>query len=275
MPQTYGQNKGNNMNLMTPEQTVNSSINAYPSLYAAGGLEQSKLRIYDHIFNVIGNGIRDTEEYIEYMTIYENTNVSQPPEKYMNGERLYHGYIDVEIFEAKGEKIYFPKGKSIDGVFSESEKVLHPEVKKWVGFNTVRNFDPYPNFSKEYSTFWQIDTSILSQEWIGEIIWFYKKCQDFFNGPDAHTYHYAVPKNEKKLQSTINAFENAFNRYSKDCNTEEEKNEAISNAYNLKYDGDTLDFITRKWETELNRILTFIDETITMLESIKQDIVSI
>lgn len=255
--------------LMTPEQAINATINAHPSLYAAGGLEQSKLRIYDQIFNVIGNGIRDTEEFIDHMSLYENTNVSEPEEKYMNGERLHYGYVDVEVFEAGDVTFNLPRGDSLDDVFTESEKVLYPEVKKWVGFDTVRNFNPYPNFSKQYSTVWQIDTSILSEEWIDEIVWFYKKCQDFFNGPDAHEYSYAVPKDEKKLQRKINDFENAFNRYGKGCNTQKEKNQAISNAYNLKYDGDTLDFINRKWEKELNKILVFIDETITMLESLK------
>lgn len=262
--------KARPMKLMNPTKAVYQSINMHPSLYASQGIDIAKLRIYDHIFNVIGNGIRDTEEFIEYMQD-DGKDVQKPAAKYLSGERLYFGYTEVEEFGSAERKISFGKsGSMLHEVFTETEKTDHPEVKKWVGFNPVDKFNPYPNFKKEYSTVWQIDTSILTPEWIEEIIWFYRKCEEFFDGPDSHEYHCAIPIEPKALNNRINDYEKWFPKYKKETSTQEEYWAAITEAYKTEYRGDTLDFIKRRWKAEHARIREFIAETISMLEGLKK-----
>lgn len=258
------------MKLLTPIKVVNLAINQYPSLYAAAGIELAKLRVYDHIFNVIGNGIRDTEEYCEYMR-NRHKGVQTPPAKYLSGERLHYAYMETEEFGEGDYKIVMPKsGSDLDEVFTEAEKADHPEVKKWMGFDVSSRFVPYPNFKKDYSTVWQIDTELLTEEWIDEIIWFYRKCEEFFDGPNASEYSYAVTKDPKKLERRVKEQEQFFERYKKETASEAEYWAAITKNWQCEYRGDTLDFIQRRWQIEHARIRAFITETIAMLQSLKK-----
>lgn len=258
------------MKLLTPKKCVNLFVNLYPSLYASTSLEMCKLRVYDQIFNVNGNGIRNTNEYIEHMRD-RRKNVHTPPQKYLSGERLYYGYTEVKTY---GEgKFKFEVGESdscLDEVFSESEMADHPEVKHWMGFDPFNKFIPYPNFAKDYSIIWRMDTNILSQEWIDEIIWFYKKCEEFFNGPDSNDYSYAVTKDPIKLEMRIRDQDNYLKKYFKTKVSIQESWDQISKDYETEYRGDTLDFIQRRWEAEKNRILQYITETIDMLTKLKK-----
>ena len=108
-------------------------------------------------------------------------------------------------------------------MFTEEEKQHHPEVKVWVQCRVTDDdsFVPYPNFDKKYSTVWQIDRSILTREWIDEIIWFYRKCEQFFDGPDAHRYHRALPIDPKKLERRVKDMERALVQYRKGATIEE------------------------------------------------------
>lgn len=257
------------MNYMTPEKCVNFNINTHPSLYAAGGYEQSKLRIYDHIFNVIENGIRDTSEYNERMRD-RRKGVHAPPAKYLNGERLYYGYTRTKKYGEGDTAFEFPDhDSSLNEVFTEAEQADHPEIKYWVGFDVVRPFVPYPNFQKEYSTVWQIDRKILTPEWIDEIIWFYKKCEEFFDGPDADMYHRAIPNDPEKRHARVDSQDKYLAKYFNDSIPVEESWAQITRDYLVEYRGDTLDFLLRRWDEEHTKIRLFIKQTIDMLEGCK------
>lgn len=262
------------MALLTPVKCVNLAINTYPSLYAANGYELAKLRVYDHIFNCIGNGIRDTAEYNDYMRNRRN-GVQTPAAKYLSGERLYYGYTQVKDMGAElgidDERFLMPVSEScLNEVFTESEKADHPEVKRWLGFNVTDKFNPYPNFNKQYSTVWRIDTSILTKEWIDEIIWFYRKCEEYFDGPDAHEYHSALPADPKKLERRVKDQDEYLAKYMKADKPVEECWAEITEAYGTEYRGDTVDFLKRRWEKEHDRIRAYITETIAMLENLKK-----
>lgn len=258
------------MKLMTPVKAVNFNINMHPSLYASAGIEIAKLRVYDHIFNVIGNGIRDSDEFVDCLRD-RRKGVQTPPAKYLSGERLHYAYTETEDFGEGDCKFSMPKhGSSLDEVFTEAEKADHPEVKYWLGFNVSSKFIPYPNFQKEYSTVWQIDTALLTMDWIEEIIWFYRKCEDFFDGPDAHEYHRAVTTDPKKLERRIKDQEQFFEKYRKETASESEFWAAITENWQCEYRGDTLDFLQRRWQKEHDKIRAFITETIAMLEGLKK-----
>lgn len=258
------------MKLMTPEECVNFNLNQHPSLYASSSYETAKLRIYDHIFNVIGNGIRNTSEFYEYLHSRVD-GIQEPPTKYLTSDRLFYGYTEVEEFGDAEFKLTFGKTEScLDEVFTESEKADHPEVKHWMGFNVINDFKPYPNFQKQFSTVWKIDAKVLTPEWIDEIIWFYQKCEEFFDGPLAHEYHTAVPADPKKLESRIKGQDEFLAKYFKQGKTESEAWADITKDYGTEYLGDTLDFIQRRWQAEHTKIREFITETLTLLEGLKK-----
>lgn len=256
------------MKLLTPTKAVNLKINMHPSLYASAGFEIARLRVYDQIFNVIGNGIRNSEEFVNELRD-RRKNVQKPLAKYLSGERLHYGYTETDDFEVGDHKISMPRhGSSLDEVFIEAEKADHPEVKYWLGFDVANKFVPYPNFKKEYSTVWNIDTSLLTNNWITEIIWFYRKCEEFFDGPNAHEYHSAVPSDPKKLEARIKDQEKFFEKYKKENMSEEEFWRVITENWHCEYRGDTLDFLQRRWQKEHDRIRAFITETIEMLDAV-------
>ena len=110
------------MKLMTPTKAVNFSINMHPSLYASASIELAKLRVYDHIFNVIGNGIRDSEEFVDHLRD-RRKGVQTPPAKYLSGERLHYAYTEIEDFGSGDFKWVMGKTDScLDEVFTEAEK---------------------------------------------------------------------------------------------------------------------------------------------------------
>ena len=235
------------MKLMSPTKAVNYSVNCYPSLYAAAGIEIARLRVYDYIFNVNGNGIRNSDEFVDHLR-NRRKGVQTLPAKYLSGERLYSAYMETDDFGEGDYKFSMPKsGSSLDEVFTEAEKANHPEVKYWLGFDVHSKFVPYPNFQKEYSTVWNIDTALLTNDWIVEIIWFYRKCEEFFDGPNAHEYHRAVPVDPVKLERRIKDQEQAFEKYKKEAASESEYWAAITEAWQCEYRGDTLDFLQRRW----------------------------
>lgn len=256
------------MKLLSPTKAVNLWINSYPSRYASDDRELSKLRVYDQIFNVIGNGIRDTDEFKQALR-NRRKGVQTPPAKYTSGEPLFWGYTRAKEYGEGEYKIAVGDiDSSLDGVFTEEEKQHHPEVKVWVQCRIMggeEGFVPYPNFDKKYSTVWQIDRSILTREWIDEIAWFYRKCEQFFDGPDAHRYHRALPIDPKKLERRVEDMERALVQYRKGA-TIEEQWASITKAYGVEYRGDILDFMQRRWEEEYVKIREFITETIDLLE---------
>ena len=272
------------MNLMTPTQAVNNNVNLYPTLYATSDAVLTKLRVFDQTFNVIGNGVSDTEAFIEYITMYENSPVHTPPAKYSNGEPLYTGYTKskkISYSSDPGDTVEWgTNGSKIEGMYTEAEKVDHPDVVYWFESNLPFDslFEPYPNFKKQYSTVWQIDIEILSTEWLDEIIWFYKKCEEFFNGENVNTYHDAVPDDPVNLAARIKCYEEGFSRTVFDYTTEKQRLALITAAWTrpgtpsadvIKYTGNTEDFVRKQWAQNLAIIKEFITETIEMLETAK------
>jgi hypothetical protein len=255
--------------LLTPEKAVNCYINNHPSRYASSSWEISKLLVYNQIFNVNGNGIRDDAEFKDHLR-NRRKNVHTPPAKYLNGEPLFWGYTRLREIKY-GDKTFamVDTDSGLPGVFTEDEKQYHPEVVKWQDCPRIEEFIPYPNFNKNYSIVWRIDTAILTPEWIDEIIWFYHKCEEFFNSDRVHEYHSALPKDPIKLENRVKDQDAYLEKYKKAAADEKECWSEITKAYGVEYQGDTLDFMQRRWNKEHTRIREFISETIEMLESLK------
>lgn len=267
----------NNEQIMTAEQAFNYAMNKYPSLYATSNIQDSKYIYYDHIFNTIGNGYRNTKEFlIEHTINKENEHLLNSfPEKYISDQPLYYAYTKTKKFAD------FEMGDSdsvLPGIYTEKEiNEMEGVVKCFVQANApiIEDEDyqyderliPYPNFSKEYSMVWKMDLSLLDDSWKFAALEFYTRAKDFFNSEFSHLYHNAAPKTDWKMEEVMELYDKNFARYKKEGMSESDWHQVISKEYEQNYNGNTKDFIVKRWEVEELRIKGFIDETIEKLQN--------
>jgi hypothetical protein len=259
------------MNNPTPEQFIHHSISQYPTLYASKrGYAVAELHILDQLLNVIGNGVRDNQELREHLSEVEEVELDQ---RYFTDD-LYYGYFEVKKFGEGEDAFYFPEGEPISCV--EEDKVKHPDVVHWTlcrGYGEEKPFlyNPYPNFRKEYSVIYQCPEFLeLGDEWLKAAIKFYEYCQQFFVDYAPH-YHSAFPTHsaggdERRLAD----FAEMIGREDK-----YETFDDITKGYNYRtpedkwipYEGDNHEFLTLKWQRQLEGINEFLTETIKLLNS--------
>lgn len=259
-------------NVMTAEQAFNRSMNVYPSLYSSPSVELSKFKYFDHVFNTIGNGTRSLEEFVDRHTINKEDEdvITEYPEKYISEQPLFMVYKE---FTMIGNHKSPKNGSDIDGLYTESEVAEMPDtystlqINKKYKWDEDKEFSPYPNFRKDYSMVWNIGVTTLDDSWTNAAIWYYEKAKKFFNSEHVSNYHGAYPKTEKNISRIVADYEKAFERYKTEEMTELEFHKTISDAYELEYNGNIQDFIQRRWNKELSRILNFIDETLVKLKS--------
>lgn len=235
------------MKLFTPEDYVLARVGQYPTLYAAPTFEQAKLRVYDQLFNVIGNGIRDDDE-LRFDLKYHKFDRERAL-KFCNGAQALWGYKKVRDF---GSGFKIGEGDSITA--GDFEQDQYPDVIHWQESGFCK-WNPYPNFSKRYSAIWFPNfREVAGDEWVAEAVWYYAKCREWFitNGSE---YHGAYPTGNqaKDAQYLADMFKQR-ERY--------ESDEAFSAAYNIEYTGDMVDFMTRRSAETIAKAIEYIDETI-------------
>ncbi len=121
--------------------------------------------------------------------------------------------------------------------------------------------NPYPNFRKEHSLIYRMPLDVLDKSWIEAGIWFYAKCKEYFeNGAEGYHGEYPLTKKDEEV-----SWIKAIDGYKKDGMTDAEWFGAVSKAYEIEYRGDLDDFLKRKWEKEVKRIIGFVDESIDVL----------
>lgn len=246
------------MELMTADQAFNYAMNRYPLIYAAPTEMDAKLKWWDHVFNTIGNGYRDTDEFIEKHDVdsiaKENMGwLDNYPQKYISGVDLY-----------------FLSGK--EGEVNTSLYTCKEVEQLYDGFDVIpagcEGFEaPYPNFSKEYSLVWRIDLSKLDASWVNAAIKFYEWDEEFFLSDKVHLYYVAPPEDKKSFYKIVEDFRKGFDRYRIPNQTTEEFNAIITKEYGCIFTGDIAEFLCSKWNNEHRRIQEFISETLQMLRS--------
>lgn len=228
--------------MISPSQYVKNKVCLYSLSYASTSEEQAKLKVFNQLLNVIGNGIRDEEELAQ-----ELKEIKVDTEKYprlISGEKLFFGYKD-KTFSETTPYIF------------EEEKALYPDIEEWYE-NTIHPFSPYPNFDKNYSIIYNSESLLKSEEWIKEIIWFYQQCRICVEN---NNHYYAFPKEtEKETKKHVESIKNAIE--SKNLSS----NEEISTLWGAEFSGDYYQFCVNRWNKEKERIFEFIDVTIEMLE---------
>lgn len=265
---------------MTAEEAFNYSMNAYPSLYTAATVREARNQVFDHIFNVIGNGYRDHDEFVEghlwQPNIAEMTRTF--PAKYIGTAPLFTGYTAMETRRKMAVPIDIPgidsslfdmpdMNSSLHGLYTEAEKEFHPDVKKWTQSNRFHGeHAPYPNFKPRYSLLYHVKLDELDDSWLHAGIEFYGHCREYFNSPLCEGYSGAWPSDPKKQARLVGDYEKAIARSTVGIDDQAEQWAAISKAYETPYEGDVPLFIQARWSKEKDRIEAFIESTIAMLE---------
>lgn len=258
--------------IMTAEQAFNVSMNEYPSLYASTTLDKAKMKFYDHVFNVIGNGWRDMEEFKKEHTINKHNKhlVDSFPEKYIGDTPLFTAYTEVKYYGNYKEGIF---DSSLLGIYTQEEIAQMPEVKHSVRIDRRRKenenmeIDFYPNFQKRYSMVWD-DISSLDKSWFEAAKFFYTNAKEYFTSNNTHNYSNACPKDDdiQKWDRLIADYERHFPQYVKEGQTQQEYFDKITQDYGTPYYGDTKQFIKERRAKELVRINSFLDETLERLD---------
>lgn len=245
-----------------PEDYILSRIAAYPSLYGSNSYDESRIKVLDQLLNVIGNGIRDDEELADDLKAF--TYDRERAVKAYSGEPVYYGYYQTrELIPG----CFIGEGDSISVL--ESEKDAQPDIVYWMqakdtNFRAERlgiknTWKPYPNFDKKYSTLYTTNIRDYGPEWQTEILWFYTKCLEYFNG-DCSNYHSAFPNQTiHQTQQSIDSIKKFTEKYA----TFEE----ITEAYGVEFKGDYGQFLVDRWAKEKTKIFEFINNTISELSA--------
>lgn len=282
---------------------VNKAINTYPSLYIYDTYEDSAFAVLHHCFIVLGNGIEwaytgdsKTGGYLvqpryrkrrgEWERIkdepYGKEKCKLDPRAFK--EKIYYfEEIDVEL--SRGRSMLF--GKNSKTVFESELEELKKQYKVCKGHfegrldyieghHTHFYFDagtegrktinPYPNFQKKYSCFWEIDSKLIQEDWRTAGIGHLKFWQEYFNGPERvkgfHSYN-----SDKNVAS----FREYVFRYYKDY-PEKHLNwiQDVRNDYEVQeFDGENFEELSAiRWEKTLKETKEFLSETIERLENI-------
>jgi hypothetical protein len=205
---------------------ISKNIQEYPTLFKDADYEKSKLKVLDHTFFVIGNGLdfADTENPNEGGYIVDS--------KYKFNEKTYE--YDRIKDKPYGQEKYkdFPKDYFESDVYyvSFSEPLLDMVHKKeslnkdriYLRYkrndgepniylaNSTYEFKPYP-FSKEYSLGCRVlnEGLFLQDDWMEELIFLCKKTLEFFNNESQYKRDAYYP-NENDYQKDLRHFETKY-----------------------------------------------------------------
>ena len=265
------------MKILSPNEFISNQLHKSNIYSIFIDFDNGKLSLLDHIFNTIGSGIDTSEEFIKLIS-GKNNNVDLSVIKDSYSKDKYSGYTHVNVILEDDDDItlnYIPDKYSLMFPARDKKNFMHislenqhkyPDVILWKKMKNIQHiFTPYPNFEKIYSTIYKIDFDKLQnhrEEWINIMIYFYTYCKNYFESKESLGYENAFPSNSKEKDlKRIEDYQCHMKKY--------ESNEAISEAYELEYNGDIEDFITRRWEKDKSEWIEFCNDSINFLENKK------
>lgn len=279
---------------------VNQAINNYPSLFIYDTYEDSAFAVLHHCFIVLGNGIKwaytgdpKTGGYLvhpkhrrlhdDWVRIkdkpYGKEKCELDPRAFK--EKIY--YFD-EIDTDKSKSGIMLIAKPCDDINVVFESQLDALKKKFKVCNDKGDYipgvhthfysstgpkggartNPYPNFQKNYSCFWEIEPQLIQEDWLIAGLDHLKYWQAYFNDDERIKGYYRYKDHHKSLKEYIL-------KYYKD-NPEKHPNwiQDVRDGYEIQeFDGENFEvFATIKWEKELKETKDFLAETIERLENI-------
>jgi hypothetical protein len=276
---------------------VKKSLCTYPTLYLFSTFESSQIRILDHYFGTLGGGVRwaHTKNPNKGGYMCEPNHIKKKGEWVRTYDKNYgEETIDINLESYFKEPVvnvatYFNFKRLFVGTFSEferqpnrqewesscivlhgSKKIFTPDAKYLINYNVIEANEeylnsfynnyfeldcwrPYPNFEKEYSPFWKPGVEYIQEDWRYGALWWLAECKKYFNSNRIMNYfYYPSEKNIEDFTEVLKRFLN-----------EGRSIEQINKDYRLEcFNGTNFeDFAYDKWDKELNKILTFIEET--------------
>ena len=268
---------------------VNQAINTYPSLYMLDNYENSTFAVLHHCLIVLGNGIEwadtgnpKTGGYLvqpRYRKLHDDwMRIKDKPygkEKCELDPRAFKEktFYFEEIDTDRSDTLFLIGKSNFKTVFEsdlkelkEKYKVCESHVDYVPGFHTHWYFpinlydarkNPYPNFQKKYSCFWEIEPGLIQEDWRVAGIEHLKFWQEYFNDPKRVKGYYRY-KNLKELKKYI--IEYYRDKPDKHPNWIQD----VRDGYEIQeFDGENFEeFTSIRWDKELKNTKEFLSETL-------------
>lgn len=246
--------------MLSPERFIVSYIEQNQDYYHMYSYEDAKLAVMDHIFNVIGNGIHNTRQFTQHISIKDSGKSEEEVAELLNGFQKIHDNIQ-KRFEEILQKI---------NASTEKAEKFKRELKQ----KEKIDFNPYPNFDKDYSTIYFLDFNRLGkhkQSWIKAIQDFYQYCIEYLNSDKSLNNFYAYPSNsEDKNKRKIDEMKDylsrkyvGFDEGNKDVYNQIAKDYGISS-----FNGDIDQMLCDMWIKNKKKWIQFSKEAIEYLETV-------
>lgn len=211
---------------------ISKSIQEYPSLYKDVNYEKSKMKVLDHVFFTIGNGMKIAEpadgEAGGYVVSpkYKRDRITDEwvrrkdkpygKEKY---KKLPSDYFDSVVYYVYGSDRPLDTIVRKDDSYSDSvylrfpkrseEKNREPRLYK---AESIGPFSPYP-FSKGYSIACAVfyNDLFLQEDWMYELISLCERTLIYFNNPEEYKENVYFPS-ENKINKDLRYFQDRFEK---------------------------------------------------------------
>ncbi len=123
---------------------------------------------------------------------------------------------------------------------------------------------PYPNFSKQYSKFWQKGSEYIQDDWREEGINHLNYWREYFNDEERiKTYSHYPFSNDGK------SFNNVLDAIRKQVKAGNNKESVLKNYwlpdFDINDDNAYKDAVKQRWDNNLNKTKSFIEETTNRL----------
>jgi hypothetical protein len=216
--------------------------------------------------SVLDNNGYPKPDYSKPSRLYFSSNLKDIDVNYIDGEindslRL-KVMIETEISDRNQNynELITDKVNKIINPNNDIKFILEKIDKKFdTKWNKTQN-NPYPNFQKKYSCFWEIEPHLIKDDWKEEGIKHLKYWQIYFNDPERYKNYAYYPndRNNNDLISRIESnYKNKENWVKKVC---EDYQCPIFNGQNYQ------DMVDYRWNDHLNKVKEFLKETIERLE---------
>lgn len=246
--------------MLSAERFIVSYIEQNQDFYHMFSYENAKLAVMDHIFNVIGNGIHNTRQFIQYISIKDS---GKPEEEVAE---LFSGFQKIPDNILKGfEEILETINDSTEKAESFKRELMQKERI---------DFNPYPNFNKDYSTIYFLDFNRLGkhkQSWVKAIQDFYQYCIEYLNSDKSLNNFYAYPsnsedKNKRKIDEMKDYLSRKYNGF--DEGNEDVYNQIVKDYGISSFNGDINQMLCDMWTKNKKNWIQFSKEAIEYLETV-------
>jgi len=233
--------------ISSPTQYIKTSLISYPSLYKSVSEDDMKMKIFDQLFNTIGNGI-DDDNLAEHLNIKVKSQTDLDEQyKFILENDMYQVFTDdfviflSDIFKTEESIEKYPKSE-----FNWEEAEMY-------------DCSLYPNFQSQYSIAYS-SPEIFKQstEWVETIIWYYTKAQDIL----VERFNSGYTKEDMK--KVISDYSAAFESEVYVADEKETHYDKISKAYETKFNGNIEDFVIRRNEKTLQARIDFCQSILSM-----------